>query len=246
MKFTAIILAGGRGTRLQSLTRDKTLLRIGAGAVISWSVHAFARCEACESIVLTYRDNSQREKIESELQRSVPKLPPLHWVVGGDRRQDSVLNALSSVPHCSEWVFIHDGARPFITDADLDALMNAAQTTGAAALAVPLTDTVKRADRTGTLEGLLLEDLQRERLFAMQTPQVFRSDVIRSAYTQLQQTGATVTDCVDALMRANPTPVTLVNPEQNNLKITRPEDVELANFLVHTGSIKKVFELAYH
>src|SRR5690606_20928452 len=135
---------------------------------------------------------------------------------------------------------------PFITDADLDALMNAAQTTGTAALAVPLTDTVKRADRTGTLEGLLLEDLQRERLFAMQTPQVFRSDVIRSAYTQLQQTGATVTDCVDALMRANPTPVTLVNPEQNNLKITRPEDVELANFLVHTGSIKKVFELAYH
>lgn len=246
MKFTAIILAGGKGTRLQSLTRDKTLLRIGAGAVISWSVHAFARCESCESIVLTYRDNAQRDKIENELQRAVPKLPALHWVVGGERRQDSVLNALNAVPHGSEWVFIHDGARPFITGADIDALMHAAQATGAAALALPVTDTLKRADRTGTLEALLLEDLERERLYAMQTPQVFRTDTIHSAYTQLQQSGATVTDCVDALVRAKPTPVTLVTPAQNNLKITRPEDVELANFLVHTGSIKKVFELAYH
>lgn len=246
MKFTAIILAGGRGTRLQSLTRDKTLLRIGAGAVISWSVSVFSRNPSCESIVITFRDEAQRNRIEAEIQRAVPKPPPLRWVQGGEQRQDSVHHALTALGDHSQRVFIHDGARPFITSQDLERLWVAVHQSGAAALAVPVTDTIKRADRPGTLEDLQLEDLQRDRLYAMQTPQVFRTDAIRSAYAQVQELGVTVTDCVDAWTRTYGAPVTLVTPEQNNLKITRPEDVELANFLVHSGSIKKVFELAYH
>ncbi len=246
MKTTAIILAGGKGTRLQSLTRDKTMLRIGAGAVISWSVSVFSNSGLFEELILTYRDEDQRLKIEAELKRAVRNLLPIRWVQGGAQRQDSVYHALKAVHETTEWVFIHDGARPFVTEKDLETLMSAAIQTGASALATPVTDTIKRADRRGSTEALKLEDLDRSRLYAMQTPQVFRLKDIREAYHKVVSSGELVTDCVEAHSRQGKTGTTLVFPEQNNLKITRPEDVELANFLIHTGSIKKVFELAYH
>jgi 2-C-methyl-D-erythritol 4-phosphate cytidylyltransferase len=222
------------------------MLRVGAGAVISWSVSTFAQSGLFDEMVITYRDDIQRERMEAELRRAVPNLPTLQWVQGGEQRQDSVANALAAVAATSEWVFIHDGARPFITVGDLRNLDAAVRQSGSAALATPVTDTIKRADRSGNLQALQLEDLDRSRLYAMQTPQVFRTARIRAAYQSVIAGAVTVTDCVDAAVRLDNGPVSLVFPEQNNLKITRPEDVELANFLIHTGSIKKVFELAYH
>ena len=243
MKTTAIILAGGKGSRLQALTQDKTLLRIGAGAVISWSVRVFCDTDCCDALVITYRDEDQRVKIEKELKQSIPNLPLIHWVQGGEQRQDSVFNALNAVPEDTDIVYIHDGARPFITAKDLGALKDAVMQTGSAALATPVTDTIKRADKKGETEGLRLEDLDRSRLYAMQTPQVFDFQKIRNAYQKVKESGIVVTDDVEALSQSDGTPCTLVFPEQNNLKITRPEDVELANFMIQTASVKKVFEL---
>lgn len=240
MNVSGIILAGGKGERLKSITHDKVMLRIGAGAVISWSVRVFNASGIFRDLVITYRDDQQKEEIQKELNQVVNNGIPVTWVKGGERRQDSVLNALKAIRNDTDCVFIHDGARPFVTDTDLTMLLGAVHETGAAALAQPVTDTIKRANCSNKLEALELEDLQRSLLYAMETPQVFRYETILKCYQNIAK-GRTVTDCIAAYNE----PVTLVISEQNNLKITTPKDVELANFLIHTGSIKQVFELAY-
>ena len=245
MKSTAIILAGGKGTRLKTLTRDKITLRIGAGAVISWSAAVFSQAGFFDELIITYRDETQRITMEQELKRAVPNCPPVRWVQGGEQRQDSVLNALEAASKDTDIVFIHDGARPFITVDDLNNLKDGVAENGAAALALPVTDTIKRADRSGDLNNLQLEDLERSRLYAMQTPQVFDFQKILEAYREVAASGTAITDDVEAWVQHTAGKTSLVQPEQLNFKITRPEDVELANFLIHTDSIKKVFELAY-
>jgi 2-C-methyl-D-erythritol 4-phosphate cytidylyltransferase len=245
MAAAGIILAAGSGQRLKSITHDKTLLRIGAGAVVSWSVAVFSRAKVVDRLVLVYRDAQQRSIMETEIAHSVPDCPQLHWVQGGERRQDSVWKALQALEsHCNDLVFIHDAARPFITVGDLHRLRDAACSSGAAALARPVTDTIKRADVAGRLHSLHLEDLQRSLLYAMETPQVFRQETIREAYRAVQADGVDVTDCVAAYSRAG-APVDLIIPEQNNFKITHPHDVETANFMVHSGSVARAFDLAY-
>jgi len=245
MKTTAILLAGGKGSRLASLTRDKIMLRIGAGAVISWSVSVFTQAGFFDELIITYRDEQQRDAMEQELKRAVPNAPAIRWVQGGEERQDSVLNALESVKDGTSFVFIHDGARPFITVQDLKNLEKAVTEQTGAALATPVTDTIKRADRSNQLSDLHLEDLDRSRLHAMQTPQVFSYKKILEAYRNIKASGRVITDDVEAWVSHTGGETSLVRPEQLNFKITRPEDVELANFLIHTDSIKKVFELAY-
>jgi 2-C-methyl-D-erythritol 4-phosphate cytidylyltransferase len=244
MASKGIILASGSGQRLKSVTHDKMLLRIGAGSLVAWSVKVFTQSGLFDQLVITYRDKEQKEAIAADLATMRLTELPIEWVAGGERRQDSVVNALDAVSDDAQWVFIHDGARPFITVEDLHALEKAAKKSGGAALAKPVTNTIKRADKTGVLEDLLLEDLDRPRLYSMETPQVFSVSAIKHAYGQAHKKGVTVTDCV-AAYQLDSKAVTLVMSRQNNLKVTHPEDVELANFLVHTGSIKKVFELAY-
>lgn len=244
MKVTGIILAGGKGERLKSITQDKIMLRIGAGAVLTWSVANFTQSGIFDQLIITYRDDQQKEIISNELKSALKDCLPITWVQGGERRQDSVQNALEAIADDIDFVFIHDGARPFITRQDLNGLFEAVQKTGGASLAKPVTDTIKRSDKSGSLEELQLEDLERPRLYAMETPQVFRFKEIRNAYRAINKTEKNITDCV-AAYNSPDQPVSLVLSEQNNLKITNPSDVEIANFLIHTGSIKKVFELAY-
>ena len=244
MNATGIILAGGSGERLKSVARDKTLLNIGGGRLINWSVSTFTKSGIFSDLIIVYRDYEQENMLQRELNSQVKCSLHKTWVKGGARRQDSVQRALEAVPEETDYVFIHDGARPFITVNDLKNLLTAAEKSGAASLARPVTDTIKRANVAGTRNNLNLEDLQRDRLYAMETPQAFRFADIREAYRNVQNEGITVTDCVAAYNYTS-RPVTLVESEQNNLKITNPIDVEIANCLIHTGSIKKVFELAY-
>ena len=244
MKHVGIILAGGSGNRLKSVTQDKALLRIGAGAVISWSVVVFHQAGLFDELVIVHRDEEQKTKIEDELKQCLKESLPIKWVTGGARRQDSVMNALRMINDSEKVVFVHDSARPFITPQDLQNLSRAVSKTGAATMATKVTDTIKQADRTGDLENLQLEDLNRDTLYAMATPQVFKTKNLLEAYEQIEDLEKEVTDCV-AAYQLEKRGVSLVLPQQNNFKITNPEDVELANFLIHTGSIQKVFELAY-
>jgi 2-C-methyl-D-erythritol 4-phosphate cytidylyltransferase len=134
------------------------------------------------------------------------------------------LAGLEAVPQNTEFVFIHDGARPLIqTDAILR-LFKAVQTDKAAVLAHPLNDTIKRIPTAGQLKTQPLEDLERDRLWAMETPQAFAFPQILQAYTQVREAGLTVTDDTAAAAHIG-LHATLVHNTSPNPKITTPEDL---------------------
>jgi 2-C-methyl-D-erythritol 4-phosphate cytidylyltransferase len=178
MASIGIILAGGSGERLKSVTHDKMLLRVGAGSLVAWSVKVFALSGVVNRLVITFRDEEQRQSIAADLEQMGLNSLPIEWVQGGKRRQDSVQRALSTVVESDEFAYIHDGARPFIAVEDLLSLQNAVKKTGGASLAKPVTNTIKRANKSGDLDALMLEDLHRPRLYSMETPQVFDAGLI--------------------------------------------------------------------
>ena len=236
--FAAILLAGGSGSRLKEVTRDKTLLRIGSwGTVVRWNLNVFLQAGIFQELVIVTRDEAQRAAIEAELAGIPLGHTRVHWAQGGARRQDSVFNGLEALPEDTGWVAVHDVARPFVTAQDLVRLKQAVLEDGAAALARPVTDTIKQADHEGETRNLNLRDLQRPLLWAMETPQVFRYAAILDAYRSVQHSGAVVTDCVGAYAMSGGR-VSLLESSQPNFKITRPVDVEWANFLINKGVIQ--------
>jgi 2-C-methyl-D-erythritol 4-phosphate cytidylyltransferase/2-C-methyl-D-erythritol 2,4-cyclodiphosphate synthase len=150
---------------------------------------------------------------------------PVLIVDGGERRQDSVRHAFERIDRRSEVVVIHDAARPLVTDALIRRTIDAAFATGAAIAALRASDTVKRADAAGRIA----ETLPRDRIYLAQTPQAFRVDVLRHALT----IRADATDEA-ALAEQAGHPVQLVEGDPRNVKITTPEDLELAERLLDT------------
>jgi len=150
---------------------------------------------------------------------------------GGPRRQDSVrlgLEALSAAGGC-EWVLVHDGARPLVSAELIERGLAAARETGAAVPAVPLADTVKLAAADGTVE----RTLDRSHLWAAQTPQVFRYDLLLRAHREVT---AEVTDDA-AMLEALGLPVKLFEGSAANIKVTTPEDLRLAEALLAAGTV---------
>ncbi len=160
--------------------------------------------------------------------------PRVRRVTGGEERADSVLNgllALQGEAAADDWVLVHDAARPCLHRTDLDKLM---QTLGdhpvGGLLAVPLSDTIKRTDPTGTV----LETVPRERLWRAFTPQMFRYAALRSALERARETHRSVTDDASAMELAGSAPQ-LIEGRADNIKITRPEDLVLAGFYLEQG-----------
>jgi 2-C-methyl-D-erythritol 4-phosphate cytidylyltransferase len=154
------------------------------------------------------------------------------FTLGGKERQDSVERGLRLVPEAVEYVFIHDCARPLVTPASLRALLAAVRRDDAAVLAHRATDTIKQTPpRPRGLRRLLLRDLRRDTLWAMETPQVFARELAQQAYLQVRQKKLRVTDDVAAVAALGHA-VTLVENHAPNPKLTRPEDFAWAEVLV--------------
>ncbi|MBP8645176.1 MAG: 2-C-methyl-D-erythritol 4-phosphate cytidylyltransferase [Syntrophobacteraceae bacterium] len=143
-------------------------------------------------------------------------------IAGGPERQDSVFNALSALPTEVEWVLIHDGVRPFVSLRLLEETWRTAQRSGAAITAVPATDTVKRVR-----QGQVMETLAREEIWLVQTPQVFRRDLLLEAYQAARRNGWVATDDAALIERLGRT-VAVVGGERTNIKVTTPADMEWA------------------
>jgi 2-C-methyl-D-erythritol 4-phosphate cytidylyltransferase len=218
-KAGAIIVAAGGSRRMNGI--DKIFAPLGDKPVLARSVEVFEKCKQIDQIVIVVglQNIEAGKKIVSE--QGWKKVKDV--CAGGDRRQDSVQAGLSHLKPC-DWVLIHDGARPLVAeDLILRGLEEAAET-GAAIAAVPVTDTIKMADKSNIVMGTP----PRDNLWAVQTPQVFRFGLIMDAYRNMK---GNVTDDSMLVERAG-TKVKLYMGSYDNIKITTPNDMTLAALIL--------------
>jgi len=213
----AVIVAAGRGTRMGP-DRDKLFLDLAGRPVIAHTWQRFNEATCVDEIVVVIRAGMQA--VFGELAERYAFRKPFRLVEGGRERQDSVWNGLAALSPAAAIVAIQDGARPCTTPALIAATMDAARATGAAVAAQRVTDTIKESD-----DGVMIaRHPERSRLWAVQTPQTFRVEVIRRALEVVRARGLLVTDDTAACDLIGQ-PVRLVESRSPNPKITTPEDI---------------------
>jgi 2-C-methyl-D-erythritol 4-phosphate cytidylyltransferase len=217
--LSAIIVAAGASERMGF---DKLFAPLGGKPVIAHTIDAFERTSCVDEIVLVGRKDSLDEL--GKILDSKSKVRQL--VPGGPLRQDSVRAGLERVDSRVDYVAVHDAARPLITPEKITRVFDICRTHGAAALAEPITDTLKRAD----VDLVVTRSVDRNQLFAMQTPQVFARALLMEAYDAVAAKNMSVTDEVSAVQRLG-RKVVLVSNQDFNFKITYPRDFALAEFV---------------
>jgi 2-C-methyl-D-erythritol 4-phosphate cytidylyltransferase/2-C-methyl-D-erythritol 2,4-cyclodiphosphate synthase len=219
-RVTAIIAAAGAGRRLGAAV-PKQLLEIDGRSLLDHSVAAFAGHPGVRDLVVVLP--RQLAAAPPPYLRDARK--PVAIVAGGERRQDSVANAFDAVPPDTEVVLVHDAARPFVTAALISRAIDAAVQYGAAIVAAPATDTIKRVEGAGAAP-LVVETIARETIYLAQTPQAFRRDVLDAAVA-LGRSGVEATDEAMLAERAGH-PVRIVEGDAANVKITTAGDLDSA------------------
>ena len=189
--------------------------------LLAWSIEALQQNPHIHQIVIVNSQKNMEPVRCLAIDNQWSKV--IDVCVGGRRRQDSVAAGLALLGEC-EWVLIHDGARPFLTQDLINRGLEAALETGSAVAAVPVTDTIKLADEN----GIVIETPPRPHLWAVQTPQIFRLSIIKEAY---KQAVGDVTDDA-SLVEQMGGRVKLYLGSYDNIKITTPHDLELASRLV--------------
>lgn len=220
ISYHAIVLAAGVGKRMK-VGQNKQFLPLGNKPLINHTLDAFDQDSWCASIVLVVskHDKNKMEK----LMHSFPPSKPITMVEGGAERQESVFCGLQAMRGLKEdsIVFIHDGARPFVTIENLHDLAEAAKFKKAGLLAVPVTDTIKQ------LNGKQLTTLDRNTLWAAQTPQGFHYGLIYQAHRQAIENGYKGTDDA-SLVEQMEHDVAIAKGSYDNIKLTTPEDLNRA------------------
>lgn len=215
---SAIIVAAGNSRRLG---HDKLIWTLNGLTVLRRSINAFLDAKNINSIVVVCPPDRWNQIDHENFTK------PVIRVDGGEERQDSVAAGLAALPANTEFVAVHDGARPLVSSNDIDRCVEAARTLGAATLARRATETMKRSDDNDFNN----EPVDRHNLWFMETPQVFRTDLLRDASNAIARDGVTATDEVSAVEQLG-TKVKFVESHSPNLKITTPADLALAEAMV--------------
>jgi 2-C-methyl-D-erythritol 4-phosphate cytidylyltransferase len=216
----AIIPAAGQGVRMGF--HKKQLLLLDGDPILIHTLRKFAACPAISAIWIAVPPEDLedvRKLVEAQGFRT-----PVHVIVGGPRRQDSVENCLRALPEGTDLVAVHDAVRPFVSTDEISAAIDAASETGAAILGTLTVDTVKQISRTR-----IIATLPRERIVLAQTPQIFRFETLRLAFDKAREEGFSGTD-ESSLVEHLGVEVTVVPGSDRNIKITKPSDLELARF----------------
>lgn len=222
MRNYAIVLAAGSGRRMGAEVPKQFLDLVGR-PVLAHTLKAFEEAVCIDTVILV----TAKGYVDTCRERFGPAFEKVVTVVsGGAERQDSVGAGLQAVGEDAGVVAIHDGARPLIRAEEIEAVVDAARKTGAAVLGTPVTDTVKEVEA-----GQVAQTLDRSRLWAVQTPQAFRADVIRRAHAAARADGFLGTDD-GALVERLGEPVAVVLGRQDNVKVTTPEDLGTAEDLL--------------
>jgi len=222
MRASMLIVAAGSGSRLGSAT-PKAFIRLGAHSLLWYSMRTIAQVPMIDEAVIAVP--AGMESLARDEAKAAGLALPLKIVPGGTERQDSVRIALALTSAESECVMIHDAARPFATVAMFEAVLAAAAEHGAAIVAIPLADTLKRVD-----SGAIAATIPRGALFQAQTPQAFRRDLLKRAHREALARGIVATDDADLVERIG-AKVRIVEGSTLNLKITTPADLQVAQAL---------------
>lgn len=227
MKTTAIVLAGGRGKRMNS-TVPKQFLMIKGKPVLYYSLKAFEDSFIDSVILVAAEDDMEYCQKEIVDQYGFTKVTAI--VAGGKERYHSVLNGIKAAGEC-DYIFIHDGARPFVTQDMLVRLLETVKESHACVAGMPVKDTIKIADDN----GFIATTPKRELVWMIQTPQVFDFALIKKAYLKLEkdeysllQKGISITDDAMVVEMLLGEKVKLVEGSYQNIKITTPEDLAIA------------------
>ena len=226
MHVSAIIAAGGRGSRLGA-GQPKQLLELAGRPILQRSVEAFTRSAAIDQVIVAVPP----EVIAHPPSYLVNDGVRVVLVEGGERRQDSVARAFARIDTRSDVVVIHDAARPLVSEDLIQRTIAAAVQHGAAIAAVPARDTVKRADA----ERMIAATLAREEIFLAQTPQAFRTDVLRAALARSSRDTVATDEAMLAEQAGHR--VRLVDGDPRNLKITTPDDLAMAESLLGSAPV---------
>ena len=219
---TAIIVAAGKSERMGTGT-DKAFLSLGNKPVLAWSLIAFERCPDIDRIVLVVRKEQQVAAKAVARMFGIAKLIAI--VPGGNKRQESVQAGLAACDVDTRFVVVHDGARPCVTPDVISEVVKLAKRVGAATVGRRMTDTVKRVEKGTAVSGT--ED--REKLWAVQTPQAFNFRTLTNAYKNLGKNE--ITDDCQAVELAGET-VRIFENRAPNFKITTVEDLQIASALL--------------
>jgi 2-C-methyl-D-erythritol 4-phosphate cytidylyltransferase len=220
--LTAILVAAGSSQRMGF---DKLFAAIGGKPVIAHTIRAFERASSVDRIIVVAREDRHDEIktiVRGEKFKKVRSIIP-----GGKRRQDSVRAGLNHLDPVTRYVAVHDTARPLISPEQIERVFQQCANHGAAALAEPINDTLKRADS----DLLVSDSVDRHQLYAMQTPQIFERQLIEEAYRAVYAENISVTDEVSAVERLG-RKVALVLDDDFNFKITYPRDLPVAEFIL--------------
>ena len=212
---TSIIVGGGSSTRMGF---DKLFAQLGNQTVIEYSIHAFIGCSFVSNLIIVISEES-RKKLEAIISK-IKTDKGISIIEGGTTRKNSVAKGLNLLNDKCSYVAIHDGARPWIKPNQIIKVLECAKEHGAAASGRPITDTIKKCNEDSTV----IESISREFLWAMETPQIFRCQLIKEAYDFIIKKGIEVTDEVSAVNHYGK-PVKIVQDEWKNPKITFPEDL---------------------
>ncbi|MBN2282605.1 MAG: 2-C-methyl-D-erythritol 4-phosphate cytidylyltransferase [Deltaproteobacteria bacterium] len=224
MRTVAIIVAGGSGKRMNTPV-PKQFINLGGMPVLSRTISRFEQASSVTRIVLVV-PKGDMEHVRHSIVGVQPRTKVIDVVAGGAARQDSVRNGLGAVGDEADIVVIHDGVRPFVDVALIEQVIAEAVRFGAAALAVPVRDTVK-AVGTG---GVVLDTPDRETLRFIQTPQAFQREILAEAYRKAYQDGFYGTDDAGLVERMGH-PVRVMEGSYRNIKITTEDDLLLAGLL---------------
>ena len=216
----AVIVAAGNGTRMGTAEK-KQFLMVNGKPILAWTVDVFQAMPEVKQMVIVTAE-ADRDRCESlGLISGWNKVRAI--VNGGLDRQTSVLAGVRALNN--EWILVHDGVRPLVSEDAVRRCLQAAEKHGAAVLAVPVKDTIKKVDE----QGFVIDTPDRSSLWAMHTPQVFRRDVLIAAIERAIAKGEVATDDAAAVERLGHR-IYLVKDEETNLKITTPSDLDMAAF----------------
>lgn len=220
---SVIFPAAGQGKRM-GLGFNKIFTELSGKPILIQTLLTFSRCDCVDELIIAV-DINEMEIIRKVLSK-IPKLKPYKIVAGGSERQYSVYNGLMAVDPASDIVLVHDAARPLISETVIQNVINEVMISGSAVCAVPVKDTTAEINERGFIERVP----DRNKLWAIQTPQGFKKEILIEAHKKAQEDNFLGTDEA-SLVRRTSHAVKLVMGDYNNIKVTTPTDLVIAEML---------------